>query len=120
MPDKIKIFLVDDQKIANFITQKLLQTSNIDCEVLAFDQPIQALDAVEKDLPNFIFLDLNMPKLNGWQFLEQMQKNITSKVIILTSSSDPADVEKAKDFPQVISYQTKPPSREILQELILG
>ena len=36
-PDKIKIFLVDDQKIANFITQTLLQTSDIDCEILAFD-----------------------------------------------------------------------------------
>tara|TARA_B100001146_G_scaffold130877_1_gene114968 strand:- start:113 stop:277 length:165 start_codon:yes stop_codon:yes gene_type:complete len=53
------------------------------------------------------------------QYLEQMQKRITCKVIILTSSSDPADVEKAKNFPQVISYQTKPPKREGIKELIL-
>ncbi|GGZ54360.1 hypothetical protein GCM10008088_15120 [Mesonia mobilis] len=61
-----------------------------------------------------------MPLINGWQFLENIKERFTSKVIILTSSVDPADVEKAKDFPQVISYQTKPPSRKILQELILG
>lgn len=118
MPDKIKIVLVDDQKIANFITQKLISTSGIDCDVLAFEQPAQALNAIQEESPNFIFLDLNMPKINGWQFLERMHEKIKSKVIILTSSSDPADMAKAKDFPQVISYQTKPPSREIIRELI--
>ena len=119
MQEKKKIFLVDDQRIANMITKKMIETNGVDCDILAFEEPKNALEALQECPPEYIFLDLNMPLINGWQFLENIKERFTSKVIILTSSVDPADIEKAKNFSQVISYQTKPPKREAIKELIL-
>lgn len=120
MKNRVTIFLVDDQKIANFITKKVIETSRIECDILAFEEPAKALEALQKKCPEYIFLDLNMPVIDGWQFLEKIKGKINSKVIILTSSVDPADEEKAKQFSQVISYQTKPPSKQIIADIIKG
>ncbi len=120
MKNRIKILLVDDQKIANFIMKKVISTLEIDCEILAFEKPEKALLALDEIKPNLIFLDLNMPILNGWQFLERMQHNHHANVVILTSSIDPADEQKSKEFPQVISYQTKPPSKQKIRAIITG
>ena len=118
MENKIKIFLVDDQHISNFIMKKVISTLAIDCEVIAFEKPKIALSALSEIKPHLIFLDLNMPLINGWQFLEQMQDHHDIKVVILTSSIDPIDEEKSKEFPQVISYETKPPSKEKIKAII--
>ncbi|MBW2962675.1 response regulator [Mesonia aestuariivivens] len=119
MQDKLKIYLVDDQNIANFITKKVIENTGIECEIVAFEEPKQALEALEEETPHYIFLDLNMPLIDGWEFLESMDDKLSSKVIILTSSVDPADIERAKNYPQVISYQTKPPKKKAIQDLFL-
>ena len=118
MENKIKIFLVDDQQIANFIMKKVISTLAIDCEVIAFDKPKEALSALSENKPHLIFLDLNMPLINGRQFLEYMQDDQETKVVILTSSIDPVDEKKSKEFPQVIHYETKPPSKEKIKAII--
>ena len=66
----IKVMLVDDQKMANFITRKLIEVTGFSTEVVDYTVPQEALLDLSNTNPDLIFLDLNMPEVNGWQFLE--------------------------------------------------
>ncbi len=73
-----------------------------------------------KNLPQLIFLDLNMPIMGGWQFLENFSSPDYSdynhiKTIILSSTIDPEDLEKSKKYPMVIDFLSKPISKEMLE-----
>ena len=112
------IFLVDDQKITNFINKKLIENSKIKGKIFDFINPLKALKKISQLQPSHILLDLNMPQINGWEFLEEMKKNnLKSKVIIVTSSDSPLDRERAKDFEQVVGYNTKPLSEEKIKKI---
>jgi len=112
------IFLVDDQKITNFINKKLIENSKIKGEVFDFINPLTALKKISLHKPSHILLDLNMPQIDGWQFLEAMKKSkLSSKVIIVTSSDSPLDKERAKGFDQVVDYKTKPLSEEEIKKI---
>lgn len=112
---ELKIFLVDDQKITNFINKKIIDIAGVSKLVYDFIDPKEALDKLEENQPNLILLDLNMPDLDGWGFLDRMEeKNTDAKVVIVTSSTSPFDVEKAKNYNRVIQYITKPLNKDIL------
>lgn len=116
---KLDIFLVDDQKITNFINKKLVSVSGIGKKVNDFINPLQALEELETRKPQLILLDLNMPEIDGWTFLEKMEKYKTNaKVIIVTSSTSGLDLEKAKKYKRVIHYLVKPLSINSIEELI--
>ncbi|MDR6301001.1 response regulator [Mesonia maritima] len=118
LPEDPVIFLVDDQKITNFINKKLIEKSKIKVKIMDFINPINALKDFSKFEPSHILLDLNMPQLDGWQFLEEMKKNeFYSKVIIVTSSDSPIDRERAKEYDLVIDYKTKPLSEEVMRSI---
>ncbi|MGA8854766.1 MAG: response regulator [Christiangramia sp.] len=113
-----KIYLIDDQPISNFITKKLLELEGFNENVQDFTDPAEALENVVKDEDALIFLDLNMPVMNGWDFLEAMKnKNLHHRIIILTSSTSKIDKEKAKEYPCVIKYMVKPMNKKKLSEL---
>tara|TARA_R110000765_G_scaffold380694_1_gene471851 strand:+ start:1258 stop:1659 length:402 start_codon:yes stop_codon:yes gene_type:complete len=112
---ELKIFLVDDQKITNFINKKIIDIAGVSRFVYDFIDPKEALDKLEENQPNLILLDLNMPDIDGWGFLDRMEeKNTDAKVVIVTSSTSPFDVEKAKNYNRVIQYITKPLNKDIL------
>ncbi|WP_416444999.1 response regulator [Leeuwenhoekiella sp. A16] len=112
---ELKIFLVDDQKITNFINKKIIDIAGVSKFVYDFIDPKEALDKLEENQPNLILLDLNMPDIDGWGFLDRMEeKNTDAKVVIVTSSTSPFDVEKAKNYNRVIQYITKPLNKDIL------
>jgi CheY-like chemotaxis protein len=73
--------------------------------------------------PDLIFLDLNMPKMNGWEFLDQY-KNLSLPqkakvlIVILTTSASPDHLKRAKEIQEVTGFETKPLSKEILTELL--
>jgi len=72
--------------------------------------------------PQLIFLDLNMPVMGGWEFLDSFATADYSdyndtKVIILSSTIDPEDLEKSKKYPMVIDFLSKPISKEMLEYL---
>ncbi|HEA29656.1 MAG TPA: response regulator [Leeuwenhoekiella sp.] len=116
---KLDIFLVDDQKITNFINKKLVSVTGIGKKVYDFVNPLNALKELEEKKPQLILLDLNMPEIDGWEFLEQMENyNTDAKVIIVTSSTSRLDVQKAKNYKRVIHYLTKPLSTGSIEELI--
>ncbi len=110
--------LVDDQKLTNFINKKLLEVTNFAPHVIDFTLPEQALTHLNEDTPDLIFLDLDMPLVSGWQFLDTLKtKGIHINVIILTSSMSNQDKERARDYDTVVEFLTKPLTRNTILHL---
>ena len=119
--------LIDDDPIALFLTKKILQFEGITEKVMAFDDPEEALEFLQRqipagELPQVILLDLNMPKISGWDLLEDLEpynKELEANCLIylLTSSLDPSDIAKAKEHPQVKGLIHKPLDRQKVQEI---
>lgn len=115
-----KIILIDDQPIANFIARKLLQLEGYEEGVIDFSNPEEALELVLEEKEAIIFLDLNMPEMTGWEFLEKIQhQDHGHKVFILTSSTSEVDREKAQSFPDVLDYIVKPLDRQKIASISL-
>lgn len=113
-----KIVLVDDQPIANFITKKLLELEGMNENVKDFTNPVKAYEFIEKKEELILFLDLNMPEMSGWDFLDKMkEKGLNFQTIILTSSSSDLDREKAGNYTFVMDYVVKPLTREKFSQL---
>ncbi|MBP7283955.1 MAG: response regulator [Leptospiraceae bacterium] len=108
------IMLIDDDKITNILTKKILLKFNPEIKVEVFSDPIKSIEYLEKlksdnwEYP-VIFLDINMPQMTGWQFLEQIANlNMNPTVYILTSSIDKNDITKARTYKNVKAFLTKP------------
>ena len=113
-----KIYLIDDQPISNFITRKLLELEGYPGEINDFTVPTEAFQILKKEEGALIFLDLNMPLMNGWDFLNAMKAdNVNHEVIVLTSSTSKVDIDKAKEYPAVIKYVVKPMNKKKFVEL---
>jgi CheY-like chemotaxis protein len=129
MSKKIKkIAVVDDDMIHIFTTKKMLQLTGYKGEIISYKNGLEALEALAKidtieDFPEVIFLDINMPVMDGWGFLENYSNKVTfhmySKVYMVTSSIDPSDIEKAKKYPTVKLFITKPFSVESLEKIYI-
>ena len=114
------VFVVDDDKIFHFIIKKLLANNNIDVTPSFFENGFDAIEKLKSKLndgenpPDLILLDINMPILDGWQFLEEfklLKKKLNKEIIIyiISSSDNHVDVSKAKDFKdEVKNYYLKP------------
>ncbi|WP_336091802.1 response regulator [Leeuwenhoekiella sp. CH_XMU1409-2] len=114
----IKVMLVDDQKMANFITRKLIEVTGFSTEVVDYTIPQKALLDLSNTNPDLIFLDLNMPEVNGWQFLEVLtEKQNQTQVVIVTSSTSIHDKEKAQKYAQVIDFLEKPLTKNTILSL---
>ncbi|MFD2932677.1 response regulator [Spirosoma flavum] len=112
------IMLVDDSPICNLIMKKVLGRIPIDINTHDFTDPVLAFSQLLLLNPALVFLDLNMPQLDGWGFLEQMKATgQTNRVIILTSSTSALDRERCAEFPNVLAYYTKPLTQILVREL---
>lgn len=126
-----KIMLVDDDPVVNFINTKLI-TSRYDCEIGAYTEAIVALEhlktpatAHEVILPGLLLLDINMPVMNGWSFLMELEKlpamdTRKCKVYMLSSSVDLDDENKSKQFNSVHGFISKPLTIDKFRELVSG
>lgn len=127
-----KVLCVDDDTIALTISQLLLKRTGFAEEVITAIDGSDALEYFEKLFaentnpadfaPELILLDINMPVMNGWEFLQAyvpLYEQILSKtrIVILSSTIDPEDFALAKKFPVVIQFISKPLSIESLEEL---
>lgn len=125
-----KVLLIDDSDADNFIHQRVIKKADITNNVIVKKSGQEALDylstLLENELypmPNLVFLDINMPGMNGWEFLEQYEKlplNQKAEIIVcmLTTSISETDKKKAETLPQIKSYQHKPLTQDSLMEVL--
>lgn len=114
-----KLIAVDDQPITHFITRKLSEINRFEGAIEYYTNPVLAIEKVlyEEDL--VILLDLNMPEMNGWEFIENLEKrNIHHEIIILTSSTSEYDKLKAEKYNSVVNLITKPLNKDKFLRII--
>ena len=128
MKETISIFLVDDDKLFIFLTKKTINATKLVSEIKEFNDGEQAIDYLKQIsdtshlLPDVIFLDLSMPIMDGWGFLEEYIKlepkvGKKIKVYILSSSISPHDVERSRHISAVSDFLVKPLMKEQFVEL---
>jgi CheY-like chemotaxis protein len=124
---KINLLVIDDDDINIFIIKKIVQKTGFDIDMVSKNNGQQAVDylketlAAQAPLPHLILIDINMPVMNGWEFIEAYQKLAISEPVdlyILSSSVYENDIEKTKSYTSVKGFISKPLSMERLTELI--
>lgn len=123
------VALVDDDSIFQFTATRLIESAQLAKEILHFENGNEALQYLEKNsansdlLPDFLFLDINMPIVDGWMFLEDFEKLKTKlakefPIYMVSSSIDPRDMSRAKEFVEVKDFVVKPVTIERFTELL--
>jgi len=125
-----KILCVDDDPITLMLYKMVIAKASLSETVIAAKNGQEALEYYdnlkseqEEDFPELIFLDLNMPVMGGWEFLDNFIEptyspfNEKTKIIVLSSTIDPQDIEKVKNYPIIIDFISKPVTKEMLEKL---
>ncbi len=127
--EHVSILLVEDDPITTILTKKVITACNADTELVCTKNGQEALDYLSAQnagtliLPDIILLDLNMPVLDGWGFLDNFRKHIntyTKKVAlyICTSSTAPRDIMKAREYQFVKDFITKPLNQQKITDML--
>lgn len=129
MQIKKTVCLIDDDEIYQFLSQEIIERCHHVQNILTFCNGEEAIDyfrsvyTCPSNLPDLILLDLNMPIMDGWGFLQEyitlkpkIEKKIT--IYIVSSSIDPRDINKAKSFKEVTDFIIKPMTQETFNSLM--
>jgi CheY-like chemotaxis protein len=121
-----KVILIDDDQVNNFVCESIIKSEKFADEVISFEWAEDALVYLRKSLekpveqfPNLIFLDINMPGMDGWSFIDEyrrMPKEYLEhcSLFMLSSAVDRKDIISAKSYEEVKDFFSKPLSPEIL------
>lgn len=129
------VLLIDDDFATNFINKKIVQKANIAAHIQVALNGKEAIDylcskgkfesqEVINPQPGLIFLDINMPVMDGWEFIdvyknlvpEERKKEIS--IIMLTSSFNPADKAKADTIKEIADYRQKTLNETVLHDIV--
>ena len=121
--------IIDDDPIFVYGTKRIIKEVDFAESIIVYTNGQEALDGLTKicvakePLPDVIFLDLNMPILNGWEFLDefkncQSERSKSITIYIISSSVDPRDLERVKDYDQVDHYILKPITPDDLAKIL--
>jgi CheY-like chemotaxis protein len=128
------VLLIDDDEPTNFMSNMVLEEAECASHIQIMQSAKNALDYltksddpgnenVEMPYPELIFLDVNMPAMNGWEFLDkynELQRFKSKKpiIIMLTTSINPDDQLKANQIPLVAGFENKPLTSDMIESLI--
>jgi CheY-like chemotaxis protein len=125
----VSVLLVDDDEINNFISIKLIKKALLNTEIMAclngkfaIDQLVDIQRKDPAKLPDYILLDINMPIMNGWEFLDEYKRiNLDplgkTKIYIISSSVFSNDINKARSYTLVKDFISKPLNVDKIKEL---
>lgn len=128
-----RLLCIDDDKTTLMLIKMVIEKASFAKEVVTAMNGKEALEFYHNllkepadkkaDYPRLIFLDLNMPIMGGWEFLDEFVSNLLpqfpdTKVVILSSSANPVDKEKAKQYNSIIGYISKPITADLLKMLV--
>lgn len=128
------VLIIDDDEITHIIGKRLIEIAGFAKKTVTLENGKEAIDYFEnllknqispnkqEDVPDFILLDINMPIMNGWEFLKEYTIHFSNKfphikVAILSSSINPEDLKKSEESSLVVDYISKPLTIERLTEL---
>jgi CheY-like chemotaxis protein len=127
----LTVCLIDDDRIYQFTAKRILELVNPMQKVLVFSNGKEAIDFFKQgvqdaeQLPDVVFLDINMPIMNGWEFLEaynevklELEKNIS--IYMVSSSVDEKDKIRSRNFESVKDFIVKPIDKEMMLEILDG
>jgi CheY-like chemotaxis protein len=121
------LLCIDDDPITIMLSKMVMTRAAYANEIVTAQNGEEALvylDRLMNDnstIPDLIFLDLNMPIMGGWEFLDAFSEEkyrsyfAKSKVVVLSSTIDPRDIEKSKSYEMVLDFMSKPISKELLE-----
>ena len=124
------ILIVDDDQINNLFSQIILEDENVCNMVSVCQSTIEALELLrsmssntEAPFPDLILLDINMPELDGFDFLERYHllgynEQYNTAISMFSTSDDPTHVERVKQYSSVVGFIQKPLSKASLQQLL--
>lgn len=128
LDNKINLLVIDDDDINIFIIKKIVEKTGYDIDMVAKTNGQLAIDYISDTLannkekfPNLVLIDINMPVMNGWEFVEAyttIENTPDADLYILSSSVYENDIEKTKNYPNVNGFISKPLSIERLIELL--
>ncbi len=121
--------IIDDDPIFIYGTKRIMKEVEFAENIIVYNNGQDAVDGLKKIinegglLPDVIFLDLNMPIMNGWEFLEeykncQHDESKNTIIYIISSSVDPRDLERVKHYNQVDTYILKPITPDDLGKIL--
>ena len=124
-----KVFIIDDDPIHQRIAQIMIAKHKLFDEFVSYTEAGEALEVLENNtdvtesLPDVILLDLNMPVIDGWGFLERFDKIKTSlgkeiKIFIVSSSVDEKDISRSQSYSSVKGFISKPLTPDIIRNTI--
>ena len=130
MKVKDSVCIIDDDHIFIYGVKRLMEETSFCDNLLVYQNGQDALEDLKNmveegvSLPSIIFLDLNMPLMTGWEFLDEYlqiekQDPAGSKVYIVSSSIDPKDLLRIKDYNVIRNYILKPVTSDDLQNIII-
>ena len=115
--------IIDDNYIDNFVTRKLLENSKFAENIIVSESPEGSIESLRNGSvkPDVIFLDIRMPVMSGFEFLDAYDKltidKSKTKIFLLSSSFDPTDIKRASDNKYITQFIHKPLTHKILEEL---
>ena len=131
MKNAPKICIIDDDYIYRYTVVKKMETMHLSVSTLAFEDGEMALSFIQEnlnansELPDVIFLDIDMPVMDGFQFLKEYSKienQLKKKINIymISSSLDPVDIDRAQRINSILDYFVKPIKTEQLESVFLS
>jgi CheY-like chemotaxis protein len=123
------LWIIDNDPMVSFYIKRLTELGALADIITIYDSPRGAVDYLllhkssTEHLPDIILLDIYMPEMDGWEFIQEFQKiraqlSKNVEIHIITSSNHPKDITRAKTFAEVKSYLQKPVTLEALQDVV--